>query len=169
MTTLIHFVHALSAAWAAAGELITAGAILWTLNAAANLIRLTYKAGCLTGRLLWPVVHAIVAGLRWAARNIDWRMVVTIVIEGLVALCVATWMLVQWSHRSLINLSELMGRCFASIITTTETTMAIVQPMIHPLANIAVELETLTCSQLRAIVGTKRKLRKAELISMLLA
>ena len=169
MTTLIHFVHILSTAWAAAGELITAGAILWTLNAAANLIRLTWKAGRLTGRLLWPVIHATVAGLRWAARNIDWRMVAMIVIESLVAIGVGLWVGARWSHRMLILTSEKAGNCFAALITTTETAMATVQPMVHPLADVAAELESLTCVQLRAMLGTKRKVRKAELIAMLLA
>lgn len=169
MTTLIHFAHVLSAAWAAAGELITAGAILWTLNAAANLIRLTFKAGCLAGRIFWPVIHATVAGLRWATRNIDWRMVAMIVIEGLAVIAASLWTAAVWSHRMLIVLSERAGHCFAALITTTETTMAAIQPMVHPLADVAAELESLTCVQLRAMLGTKRKLRKAELIAMLLA
>lgn len=169
MTTLIHFVHALSAAWAAAGELITAGAILWTLNAAANLIRLTFKAGFLAGRILWPVIHATVAGLRWAARNIDWHMVAIVVIDGFAVIAAGLWTAAVWSHRMLINLSERAGQCFAALITTTETTMAVIQPMVHPLADVAAELESLTCVQLRAMLGTKRKVRKAELIAMLLA
>jgi hypothetical protein len=43
------------------------------------------------------------------------------------------------------------------------------QPQVHPLADLAADLETLTCSQLRSLAGTKRKARKAELIAMLLA
>jgi len=43
------------------------------------------------------------------------------------------------------------------------------QPLVHPLAELAADLETLTCSQLRSLAGTKRKARKAELIAMLLA
>lgn len=43
------------------------------------------------------------------------------------------------------------------------------QPQPHPLTELAAELETLTCSQLRTLAGTKRKARKAELIAMLLA
>lgn len=169
MSTLVHFIHALSAAWAAAGELITAGAILWTLNAAANLIRLTYKAGCLAGRILWPVIHAIVAGLRWAARNIDWRMVGVIVIEGLVAIVAGVWTAAVWSHRTLIAASARLGQCYASILTTANTTVVTIQPMIHPLAVMAAELESMTCAQLRTMVGTRKKARKAELIAMLLA
>ncbi len=43
------------------------------------------------------------------------------------------------------------------------------QPLVHPLAELAADLETLTCSQLRNLVGTRRKARKAELIAMVLA
>lgn len=171
MTTLIHFVHALSAAWAAAGELITAGAILWTLNAAANLIRLTFKAGCLAGRMLWPVIHATVAGLRWAARNIDWRMVAMIVIESLVIIAASVWTATVWSHRMLIVLSERAGHCFAALITAADATLDTIQPMVHPLAEVASELDSMTCSQLRAMLGNGRKvrkLRKAQLIEALL-
>ncbi len=43
------------------------------------------------------------------------------------------------------------------------------QPQVHPLADLAADLEALTCSQLRSLAGTKRKARKAELIAMVLA
>ena len=43
------------------------------------------------------------------------------------------------------------------------------QPLVHPLAELAADLETLTCSQLRTLAGTRRKARKAELIAMVLA
>jgi hypothetical protein len=43
------------------------------------------------------------------------------------------------------------------------------QPQVHPLADLAADLETLTCSQLRSLAGTRRKARKAELIAMVLA
>lgn len=42
-------------------------------------------------------------------------------------------------------------------------------PQLHPLAELAADLEALSCSQLRSLAGTRRKARKAELIAMLLA
>ncbi len=42
-------------------------------------------------------------------------------------------------------------------------------PQLHPLAELAADLEALSCSQLRSLAGTKRKARKVELIAMLLA
>lgn len=170
MSTLIHLAQLLSAAWAASGELITAGAILWSLNSLANLIRFTYKAGRLTGRILWPVIHATVAGIRWAARNIDWRLVATVVFEGLIATCVVLWMAAVWSHRNLIALSARLGRCYAALLTTPETVVAVtVLPMVHPLAEMAADLESMTCKQLRELIGTKKRLRKAELIALAVA
>lgn len=170
MTTLLHITHVLSAAWAASGELITAGAILWALNAAANLIRITYKAGRLTGRILWPVIHATIAGLRWFHRNTDWSVVIPTVIECLVALVVAIWVGAQWAHRTLVSVSEQLGRCYAAAVTCQQNLMATPVPaMVHPLASVAADLESLTCAQLRAMLGTKRRLRKAELIAMVLA
>jgi hypothetical protein len=43
------------------------------------------------------------------------------------------------------------------------------QPQVHPLADLAADLEALTCAQLRSLAGTRRKARKAELIAMVLA
>ena len=42
-------------------------------------------------------------------------------------------------------------------------------PQLHPLAELAADLEALSCNQLRSLAGTRRKARKAELIAMLLA
>lgn len=42
-------------------------------------------------------------------------------------------------------------------------------PAAHPLSMVAEELQALTCAQLRAITGTRRKCSKAELIAAMLA
>ena len=170
MPTLIHAIHLASAAWAAAGELITAGAILWSLNCLANLIRFAYKAGRLTGRLLWPAIHATGDAIRWAARHIDWRMVATVVIEGLVAIAVGLWLATVWAHRTTITLSERLGQCYAALLTKPQTVAAVtIAPMVHPMAELAVELEAMTCNQLRDLIGTRKKVRKAQLIAWALA
>lgn len=166
MTTLLHIVHIASAAWAAAGELFTAGAILVALNTLANSIRLTYQAGCFTGRLLWPAIHAVVAAARWAHREIDWRLVALIVRDGLVALVALAWLALAWTRRTLIAASERLGRCYAAAWITPAVVVA---PVVHPLALVAEDLEQLTCNQLRELIGTRRKVRKAELIAMALA
>ena len=167
MTTLLHIVHIASAAWAAAGELFTAGAILVALNTLANSIRLTYQAGRFTGRLLWPAIHAVVAAARWAHREIDWRLVALVVRDGLVALVALTWLALTWTRQTLIAASERLGRCYAAAWVTPS--VVVVAPVVHPLALMAEDLEQLTCKQLRDLIGTKRKVRKAELIAMALA
>ena len=171
MTNLLHLLNLLSAAWATAGELLTAGAILWALNSLANLIRLTFKAGQLTGQLLWPLIHATSRGLHWAARNIDWRLVATIVLEGLVILAAGSYYLLRNSRRQLIKASAALGRIYAAFLTQQQQQQQIktVQPLIHPLASIATELESLTVKQLRTMTGTRQKLRKAELIALAIA
>ena len=166
MTTLLHIVHIASAAWAAAGELFTAGAILVALNTLANSIRLTYQAGRFAGRLLWPAIHAVVAAARWAHREIDWRLVALVVRDGLVALVALTWLALTWTRQTLIAASERLGRCYAAAWVTPSVVMA---PVVHPLALVAEDLERLTCKQLHELIGTKRRVRKAELIAMALA
>ena len=170
MTNLLHLLNLLSAAWATAGELLTAGAILWALNSLANLICLTFKAGQLTGQLLWPLIHATIRGLRWAARNIDWRLVAMIVLEGLVILAAGSYYLLRNSHRQLIKASATLGHIYAAFLTQQQQQqIKTVQPLIHPLASIATELEALTVKQLRTMTGTRQKLRKAELIALAIA
>ena len=166
MSNLLHIVHIASAIWAAAGELITASAILVALNTLANTIRLTYQAGRFTGRLLWPAIHAVIAAARWAHREIDWRLVALVVRDGLVALVALAWLAASWTRQTLITASERLGRCYAAAWVTPSVVVA---PVIHPLALVAADLEQLTCKQLRELIGTKRKIRKAELIAMALA
>jgi hypothetical protein len=55
--------------WAAAGELLTAGAILWALDTLARAIRGAYAMGRATGRILWPVIHATARAGRWFFAN----------------------------------------------------------------------------------------------------
>ena len=168
MTTLLHTLNLLSAAWAATSEIITAGAILWSLNSLANLIRFTYQAGCAAGRALWPAIHAITRALRWAIAEIDWRMVATIVLHGLVATVVLVWTATIWIRRQVLTLSERIGRIYAALLVKQQHNLQL-SPMVHPLAEIASELDALTCKELRKIVGVKRNVRKAHLIAYAIA
>jgi hypothetical protein len=70
MNTLFHFAPVLESIesiilwvtklWAIGSELITVSAILWTLNATANLIRSTYKAGLAFGKFYRKHLHSVV-------------------------------------------------------------------------------------------------------------
>jgi hypothetical protein len=70
MNTFFHFAPVLESIesiilwvtklWAIGSELITVSAILWTLNATANLIRSTYKAGLAFGKFYRKHLHSVV-------------------------------------------------------------------------------------------------------------
>lgn len=169
MTNLIHLAHMLTAAWAAAGDLITAGLILSALNVLANSIRLTYRAGCLCGRLAWPAIHWLAA----VARLIDWRLVAAVVFDGLKILAAAVVAAVVTCHAALISASERLGKLYAASIASMpdapKVAVAAVAPIVHPLALIASDLESLTAKQLREITGSRRKVAKAQLVAAWLA
>lgn len=68
--------HTLASVWTLAGELVTAGALLWCLNALARFIRLVYDAGRWTG-WLWrfyvvPAVLFLADWISWGVAQVDW-------------------------------------------------------------------------------------------------
>ena len=157
-----HFLLMAARLWAAAGELITAGAILWSLDTLARAIRGTYAAGRFVGRILWPVIHWTIATLRL----IDWRIVAAVVIDCLKVLAVAAYVAAVMARRALINASAALGRRYAA---TVAPAAPIAPAAYHPAAMIAGELSALTCAQLRALTGCRRKLPKAQLIALAIA
>jgi hypothetical protein len=159
-----HFLIAAARLWAAAGELITAGAILWSLDTLARAIRGAYAAGRFCGRLLWPVIHFTVATLRL----IDWRFVAAVVFDCLKVLAVAAYVAAVMARRFLIHASAVMGRRYSAAVVPIAPAV-VVPPISHPAAMIAGELSTLTCAQLRALTGCRRKIRKADLIALAIA
>ena len=166
-----HFLLMAARIWAAAGELLTAGAILWSLDALARAIRGTYSAGRFCGRLLWPVIHALVAAGRWFFANVDWRLVAAVVIDCLKVLAVAAYVAAVMSRRLLISASEALGRRYSAAVVPAAPVgaVAVVPPMCHPAADLAADLAALTCAQLRAMTGVRRKIRKADLIVLAIA
>ena len=83
--------------------------ILSTLNALAAAIELTHAAGQSCGRRLWPTLH-------WLWDAIDWRDIAEIVLTGLVITAAGSWLLLRWSHRALIALSERLGQQFSAVL-----------------------------------------------------
>lgn len=150
--------------WAAAGELITAGAILWSLDTLARAIRGAYAAGRFVGRIAWPVIHWTVA----THRLINWRFVAAVVFDCAKVLAVAAYVAAVMARRGLINASAAMGRRYAATVAPIAPAV-VVPPISHPAAVIAGELSALTCAQLRALTGCRRKLPKAQLIALALA
>jgi hypothetical protein len=152
--------------WAAAGELLTAGAILWALDSLARAIRGAYAMGRATGRILWPVIHAIARAGRWFFANVDWRLVAAVVFDCLKVLAVAAYVAAVMARRGLIDVSAALGRRYAA---TVAPIAPIAPAAYHPAAMIARELSTLTCAQLRTLTGCRRKLPKAQLIALAIA
>ena len=150
--------------WAAAGELITAGAILWSLDTLARAIRGAYAAGRFVGRIAWPVIHFTVATLRL----IDWRIVAAVVFDCLKVLAVAAYVAAVMARRSLIAASAALGRRYSAAVAPIAPAV-VAPPISHPAAMIAGELSALTCAQLRALTGCRRKIRKADLIALAIA
>jgi hypothetical protein len=163
--------------WAVAGELLTAGAILWALDALARSIRLAYSMGRTTGRLLWPLLHALAAGGRWFFRTVDWPTVAAVVIDCLRALAVLCWLVAVEGRRLLFSASASLGRLYASalasapspVVTDRPPVVVAAPPIAHPLSLVAASLEALTCRELRALTSTRRKLSKASLVALALA
>ena len=145
--------------WAAAGELITAGAILWSLDTLARAIRGAYAAGRFFGRIAWPVIHWTIATLRL----IDWQTVAAVVFDCLKVLAVAAYVAAVMARRGLINASAAMGRRYSAAVVPSAPAAPAAY---HPAAIIAGELSALTCAQLRALTGCRRKIRKADLIAL---
>jgi hypothetical protein len=159
-----HFLLMAARLWAAAGELITAGAILWSLDTLARAIRGTYTAGRFIGRIAWPVIHFTAAVLRL----IDWRLVAGVVFDCLKVLAVAAYVAAVMARRGLIDASAALGRRYSAAVAPIASA-AVVPPMSHPAAVIAADLGALTCAQLRALTGCRRKLPKAQLIALAIA
>ena len=157
-----HFLIAAARLWAAAGELITAGAILWSLDTLARAIRGAYAAGRVVGRIAWPVIHWTAA----VVRLIDWRIVAAVVIDCLKVLAVAAYVAAVMARRGLIDVSAAMGRRYSAAVAPAAP---IAPAAYHPAAVIAADLSALTCAQLRALTGCRRKIRKADLIALALA
>ena len=176
--------------WAAAGELLTAGAILWALDTLARSIRFTYSIGRAMGRLLWPLLHGLAAGGRWFAANIEWAEVVAVVVDCLKALAVLCWLVAVEGRRLLFSASAALGRHYSAALASAPSAplvvvaaplvvmaspspasapLVVVAPSPHPLAVVAASLEALTCRELRALTGTRRKLPKASLVALALA
>jgi hypothetical protein len=128
--------------WAVAGEVITAGALLLALDRLAAAIRFTYQAGAFTGRLLWPVLHALAAAARWAWAHIDWREVAAVFRAASVALVALLVIGAQRAIPTLCAVSERLGRAYSAALVPAAVQAAPVAPEAAPAAPAAVTTPT---------------------------
>jgi len=170
---------AITTAWAALGEIVTAGALLLALDRLAAAIRFTYRCGHAVGTawFRWglPALLAAADAISAVLAEIDWIEVRDTVIAGLKVLIAATITLAITAHQLLIQLSAALGRAYAALtVREAPASKAVVTaqpcaPAVHPLALVAAGLEPLSHRQLQVITGCRRRVAKQQLIAAALA
>ena len=111
-------------------------------------------------------------GLIWAHQQIDWAEVAAIVAEGLKVLIVLTLLAGRGTRRgwdALLRWSEVLGRRYARLIAPAPAAITAPQPTGPIVTHRRIELEALSCRQLRELTGTRRKLAKRQLIALAMA
>lgn len=106
-------------------ELTAAGIALMLLDKLAAFIRLTYKAGRLTGYAWFtyavPAILKTADFISWVNSQIDWDEVRSGVIQGLRIFIALVITCCIESHRLLIAYSERLGKLYSALITRTST------------------------------------------------
>lgn len=134
--------HTLASVWTLAGELVTAGALLWCLNALARFIRLVYDAGRWTG-VFWrqyfvPTVLFLADWISWAVAQVDWVEVRSVVKDCLVHIVVMTFVLGQYTRsafKTAVTVAKVLGEYTRSAATVLT---AVTVERVVPVATIAI-------------------------------
>lgn len=171
---------AITTAWAALGEIVTAGALLLALDRLAAAIRFTYRAGRAVGtvwfRYVVPAALVLADGISWINAQIDWAEVRDIAIHGLKVVIAAVVAAGITAHQLLIRTSATLGKGYAALVVRTASPVqpvvlqSVVAPALqHPLAVVAAELESLPATQLRQLLGVKGRCSKTQLVALAVA
>ena len=117
------------------------------------------------------IAGTTIRGALWINAHIDWREVGAVVLHGLQVLIVFVLLAGRltrrlWDH--LPTVSEGLGCWYASLLTQSQAWPA-APAVVHPLAELAMQLEQLTSRELRALAGVRRKLPKRQLVALLVA
>lgn len=120
------------------------------------------------------IAGTIARGLIWANHQIDWAEVAAIVLQGLQVTIVLLLLAGRWTRRAwdaLPALSEQLGRRYARLLMGRPKAVAAMPApaAIHPLAELGHQLEALSCRELQALAGCRRKLAKRQLVALLVA
>jgi hypothetical protein len=143
---------------------------------------MTTTAPTTAGRL-GRITGTVVRGAITINRQIDWAEVGQIVWHGLIALAVAIYVAGEFTGRALHRCNDQLARLWVQLwvreaaapavapVITTAAPLAqpAAAPAVHPLLIVSGELEQLTASQLRALLGTRKRCSRAQLINMALA
>jgi hypothetical protein len=130
MSTLFHLaasvdalLAAITTAWAALGEIITAGALLLVLDRIASAIRATYTAGRFCGRFWYryvvPAILTTADGVSWLLSQIDWAEVFATVAAGARVLIAAVVALALEAQPLLVRCSAALGKRYAALLVRT--------------------------------------------------
>ena len=101
---------AITTAWAALGEIVTAGALLLAIDRLAAAIRTTYSLGRMVGTITWPAIHWAVA----VCRLIDWRFTALVVADCLKVIAAFALTVAATAGPLLVRASELLGRWYSA-------------------------------------------------------
>lgn len=120
----------------------------------------------------WAGTAGRIAGT--AGSQIDWAEVGAIVLHGLQVLIVLTLLAGRAARRAwdaLPVLSEQLGRAYARLLVgpAPKPVALPAPPQISAPIVTRHQLETMTCRQLMALTGTRRKLAKRQLVELALA
>ena len=153
--------RAVTLAGTAAGELVTAGALLWALNGTAGAIRTTYRAGAATRRLVDATLVPAADAISWAIAQVDWAETARTIWACALTVGVAAYVA-----------GEATGRAFHAWHTAWVGAIDWAAPAPAPAPEpIACTYEGLTVVQLRKLARVKAKgvhlMRKAELLALL--
>jgi len=165
LTTLVSGIELLT-------EISLAGVLLMAIDRLAAAVRFTYAAGRFCGRCWFrygqPALLAAADGISWLLAQIDWAEVRGTVADGARVLIAAVITVAITAQPLLVRCSAAIGRRYAALLVRAADEPA-PAPLQHPLVALAAELEQLTCKELRALTGCRRKTSKAQLIAMALA
>ena len=145
--------HTLASVWTLAGELVTAGALLWCLNALARFIRLVYDAGRWTG-MFWrqyfvPTVLFLADWISWGVAQVDWVEVRSAVKDCLVHMTVLTVLLGQYTRtgfRTAVTVTRVLGEYTRTAVTVLT---ALTVERVVPAATVAISATVRTVQTAR--------------------
>ena len=117
--------HTLASVWTLAGELVTAGALLWCLNALARFIRLVYDAGRWTG-MFWrnyfvPTVLFLADWISWVVAQVDWVEVRSVTKDCLVHMAVLTYVLGHYTRSAFKTAVSVATVAMVATVRTVRT------------------------------------------------
>jgi hypothetical protein len=135
--------------YAIGGEIITATAILWTLNLLANVVKKIYQAGRAVGYIYYRFIKPVLA-------MINWREVGVTIGHGLLATVLLTYQAGLLTGRTIYSVSNWLGQHWPTRPTAKPETIA--QVVIETNATVEHSVTLPTVQSLRAMGISQRQI-----------